>query len=92
MTTQINTREEYVAFRANWKESYKELSTEIRQGRRELANAFREGSHKASRLQIDLLANRRLANRMMEQLEEIKAQAKASREAHQASKHQQEAA
>lgn len=69
----FTNRETYIAWRANWRSAYRELSTEIREGRRALSNAFKANDYaKAANLQRELLANRALANRMMELRKEAK--------------------
>jgi len=72
MELNFTNRETYLAWRANWRAAYKELSAEIRTGRGELANTFRENSQKAYGIQSELRSNRILANRMMERLKEAK--------------------
>jgi hypothetical protein len=69
----FQTKTEYLAFRAQWKANYKELSAEIAQGKRDLSNAFRENNlSKAGNIQRELRSNRSLANRMMLTLTEAK--------------------
>ena len=69
----FTNRETYIAWRANWRTAYRELSTEIREGKHAIRQAFRENNYdKAATLQRELLANRTLANRMMELRKEAK--------------------
>lgn len=73
MNFEFTNRETYLAFRAEWKANYAQLSEEIRSGRRALANAFRESDHtKAYILQRELLINRKIATSMLESLKEAK--------------------
>lgn len=75
---QITSRETYLAFRAEWKAEYKELSEEIREGKGKIANAFRDGRD-ASGYQRNRLRNQAMATRMLELLKEAKELAKAAR-------------
>ena len=77
---QIISRETYLAFRAEWKAEYKELSEEIRDGKHRMAHAFRAGKD-ASGIQRNRLRNQAMATRMLETLKEAKALAKAQRSA-----------
>jgi hypothetical protein len=72
MNIDFTNRETYLAFRANWKANYKQLSQEIREGKHALANAFRANDPKAYILQRELLINRSLATSMLETLKEAK--------------------
>ncbi len=68
----FTNRETYLAWRANWRATYKALSAEIREGKQAQANAFRTSDPKAQIIQRDLSANRSLANRLMELRKEAK--------------------
>jgi hypothetical protein len=60
----FSTRDEYLAYRANWRAQYKEMSNRIRANKREqVANRGDDNS----RLQTDLHALRGAANRMMKE-------------------------
>ena len=69
-TFNFNDRDTYIAFRAEWRSNYQELSQTIRelkaQHREELASG--RGSYK----HYDIIRKRREANAMMQLLEEAK--------------------
>ena len=83
MSIEINftNRETYLAWRANWREIYRFQAEEIRDLKRTL-KAKVGNSFAASKLQTELHYARRLANRMMETLEQAKALSKEAREAY----------
>ena len=82
MTMEINftNRETYIAWRAQWRTAYKEISETIRSLKKQIATAG--NSEKASNLQRELHFERRLASRMMETRMEAKELVKAQREQH----------
>lgn len=63
MELNFTNRETYLAWRANWRSQYKELSENIRSLKREIVKAG--NSDRASNLQRELHYERRLASRMM---------------------------
>ena len=46
---EFTNRETYIAWRAQWRAAYKQISTEIREGKTKLANQFREGDPRVAR-------------------------------------------
>jgi hypothetical protein len=75
---QITSRETYLAFRAEWKSEYKQISEDIREGKHKISNAFRE-NRDASNFQRRRLRNREMATRMLEMLKEAKDVARTAR-------------
>lgn len=70
MTT-FNTREEYLAYRAEWKANYKALSAEIRQLKLEIKNKDRAGEPVGA-LPYKLRASQERATLMLQELKEAK--------------------
>ncbi len=62
---EFTNRETYIAWRAQWRANYKQISLEIREGKANLATQFRESDLASARTQRNLLSNRSLANQMM---------------------------
>ena len=74
-------RESYLAWRAEWRASYKTLSTEIHEKKKQIAQAFKDNDPKAGFYQNQCSASRALAHRMMELRKEANARRDESRAA-----------
>lgn len=63
----FTTRDEYLAFRTQWRAEYKAISQEIRDLKRNIREAYRAGNwDSASSLQSTLSYTRRRANQYMQ--------------------------
>ena len=86
MTMEINftNRETYLAWRANWREIYKEQAEDIRNTKQLITKAYAENNQaRASSLQSTLASERKIARRLMETLQEAKQIAKEARQSDQ---------
>lgn len=72
--SQFTTKETYLAFRADWKQRYKQLSAEIRQHKLEIKKAQREGAHTGS-MEWRRQEMARQATQMLEELAQAKLEA-----------------
>lgn len=74
MTTfTFNSRETYIAYRADWRARYSVISEQIRQTKRTIVESRSKGfTNNVSGLQSDLASERRQANALMVELAEAK--------------------
>lgn len=70
-TPTINSRESYLAYRANWKATYKKLSETIRENKKLMKDGMRKGLSTGN-LQYHLAADRITAATMLEELAAVK--------------------
>ena len=70
----FNSKETYLAYRADWKLRYKKLSAEIRQHKLEIKEAQRNGTHTGS-MEWRRQALARQATQMLQELDQAKLEA-----------------
>ena len=78
----FTTRNEYLAYRADWKNNYKILSQDIRDTREAIKQAYANNNQdRASILQYQKSELRKTARKMMEELADAKVEAQRQYEA-----------